>query len=102
MPEPLRDDAFSIYPRQMTKQEAISIVNEIHEINSNALVYLDSEKDPVTNAWEVRVAYSGARKVWQEPTGRQHRLNRGILKIASAQEWDDIRAILTKGINAEF
>ncbi len=85
----------------MTGAEAADIVYHLKHGRFRNLTYDRVEVTADTNGFEVWASYDGPKMVYQEVSGRQHRLRPGMLKIDSVAEWNAIVAILTKGINTE-
>lgn len=89
----------------MTKAESEILARAIQNGAYHSLDFVGLEEIP--NGWAIRIGYGGPRMVYREPDnskypGRIHRLQPGLGKIDSMEEWNDIQDILSKGINAEF
>lgn len=87
----------------MTDFEAWSITNYLPALHTLDLVSIERQGED----YSVRIGYKGARLVYREPKdsvhpGRIHRLQPGVLTIASMEEWNELYMVITHGINAEF
>ena len=89
----------------MTKVEAELLVRDIQSGAYHSLDFVSLEETP--NGWVIYIGYGGPRMVYREPAAsqyprRMHRLQPGLGKIESMEEWHGIHNTITKGINAEF